>query len=245
MSGEESRADVWPAEAFGSAVLEVRSYCGTAVSLLVRPRQFLRSWANGAASPMNPLGFFASSLVVVGSLKQIQRFSPVAGGGSGSSLLTDALAAFGPYLHYVILGMLCFVLLWLPGRRRGAILASGVALYAGGVASVLTSAVLEPILLLLRGRAQPSDAVYQAHVGWITAAVGGGFLVFALVLVLGLSGALGTRRATTAAALLVSWVLTGLVFGWVKPPGEYGFHLMLEIHRKAADPRSVSVSLVF
>src|SRR5580698_6115041 len=104
----------WAREAIDAALDETRGYLSTAWGFARHPGVFSAEWAAGERRAMNPLGFFASSLAVIGVLGQLDRFWP-APGESKPSFLRDVLEALGPYVHAVALALLIHLLL----RARG------------------------------------------------------------------------------------------------------------------------------
>ncbi|HEY2030674.1 MAG TPA: hypothetical protein VGH20_15865 [Myxococcales bacterium] len=219
----------WVREAIDSAWTEARSFCATAFDVACHPGRFGADWVNGGGA-MNPLGFFATSLAVVGALGQLDRFWPEPG-KSDPSLAGDLLDAAGPYLHATVLALLVHAVLRVRGSRRSALDSVAAALYGAGVAQVLATAMLALIQLSYR---KPLSAVSQARFGvpLISVAILGPSIFFAVVLVLALAAMHRVSWRWPAVALIVAWILTGVFMSAVHPPGKYGLHPVVELSKK-------------
>jgi len=239
-------APAWPLEAITSALGEVRAWLRTAVAMLVRPRSFARAWGEGTAHAMNPLGFFAGALAVVTALGQLDRFGPQLPGRTDPSIAHDLGAAIGPYLHYLAIGILCHLFAHPRGGIRALSLSAGVALFAGGVATVLTAGVLQPLQLfwsIRSGRAAPT--AMQPHLPVLIPILIAGFLLFCTALARGLAGAHRMSIARPALGLVAAWLISGAAISFLHLPGEYGFHITFNVGRDAAGHRTVGAGLTF
>jgi hypothetical protein len=223
----ERPAQNWAQEAIESALDEARLYLSTTAAFARHPGIFSAEWAAGERRAMNPLGFFATSLAIIGALGQLDRLWPAPGAGA-PSFVGDALEALGPYLHAVILALLVHAML--RARRSGHPVLDSVAaaLYAAGVAEVAAALV---VALIQVGFRKPIPEVGQSPVGvaCLAVAVIGAAIFFAVALVQSLAALHGMPRRWPAVALTLSWVLTGAILSLLQPPGRYGLHPLFTI----------------
>ncbi|HEX4385977.1 MAG TPA: hypothetical protein VH083_23630 [Myxococcales bacterium] len=226
----------WAREAVDSALEEVRLYLRTAGSFARHPGVFSAEWAAGERHAMNPLGFFASSLAVIGVLGQLERFWP-APGDSKPSFLGDALEATGPYLHAVVLALLIHALLRARGSRRPVLDSVAAALYAGGIAQVAASFFLAVLQAAFR---KPLGEI--AQVRWATALIAfslvGPAVFFAVAIVLALAALHGMPRRWPLLGFVLAWSLTGALLSLLNPPGHYGLHPVI---RTASDTANIGL----
>jgi hypothetical protein len=214
----------WAREALDSTLDEARSFVRTAVAFARRPGLFMEEWEAGTASRMNPLGFFATSLAIVGACGQLDRFWP-SPGESKPSIVGDALESAGPYLHAAVLALLVHAVLRSRGSRRPLLDSVAAALYACGIAQVAATLLLACIQAGFR---RPIAEVAQSSVGidFVAVAILGPAVFFAVALVVALSGLHRMPRRFPALALALAWILTGAILSWVNPPGRWGLHLV-------------------
>jgi hypothetical protein len=232
-------AQNWARETIANAVEEVRSYHSTASAFARHPGLFMSEWAAGERRAMNPLGFFASSLAIVGTLGQLDRLWP-APGEPAPSFVRDALEAMGPYLHAVLLALLVHAVLRARGSRRSALDSIAAALYAGGIAVVTATFALEAAQASFR---KPILEVVQTAAGlaWIAIGICGPTVFLVIALVAALASLHGMPRRLPAVAFALSWIATGLLLSWLDPPGRYGLHLSLA----AKDGESIKLGIGF
>jgi hypothetical protein len=190
----------------------------------------------GERRAMNPLGFFASSLAVIGVLGQLDRFWSAPGEGQ-PSFLKDALEAMGPYLHAVVLALLIHALLRARGSRRPALDSVAAALYAGGIAQVAASFFLALLQAAFR---RPLGEI--AQVPWATGLIAfsliGPAVFFAVAIVLSLAALHGMPRRWPLLGFFLAWCLTGGILSLLDPPGHYGLHPVI---RAASDTAHIGL----
>lgn len=214
----------WAREALESALEEARSFVRTAVAFASRPGRFMEAWEAGTTSAMNPLGFFATSLAIVGACGQLDRLWP-APGESKPSFIGDALESAGPYLHAAVLALLVHAVLRSRGSRRPLLDSVAAALYACGIAQVAATVLLACIQVGFR-RPIAEVAQSKAGIGLVAVAILGAAAFFAVALVVALSGLHRMQRRFPALALALAWILTGAILSWVDPPGRWGLHIV-------------------
>jgi hypothetical protein len=227
----------WVADAWRSAWGEVRLYGRTALAIVRGPRRFGERWGSGEGRALNPLAFAATTLGIVAALTVLLKALPGWAGASGESrsFMEELLNSGGTYLHLAALGVLAHFLIK-PFRRQRALLGSiGLALYAGGIACLLTQ-VLQTLVLMV----VPSiRSVHSLEIGqsppWLSALFFGAltiaFAAFVRLLSASLAGLHRLAQPLAALAVLVAFVATGFVFGHVNPPGDYGLHLIFKLER--------------
>jgi hypothetical protein len=212
----------WVREAMESAVHEARLYLETGIGFARHPGLFASEWAAGERRAMNPLGFLATSLAIVGAFGQLDRIWPAPGGGK-PSFLGDALEAAGPYLHAAVLALLVHAVLRARRSRRPLLDSLAAALYATGVAQVVATVL---IALTQIGFRKPIVEFAQSSLGTalLSLAIVIPSLFFGVALVLALAAIHGMPRRWPAVALVLGWLLTGALLSWLQPPGRYGLH---------------------
>jgi hypothetical protein len=212
----------WAREAFDSALGEARLFLSTAWGFARHPGTFSAEWAAGERRAMNPLGFFASSLAIIGALGQLDRIWP-APGDDKPSFVGDALEAFGPYLHAVVLALLVHALLRARGSRRPVLDSVAAALYAGGIAQVAASFLLALLQAGFR-RHISQVAGLPGTTPLIAVAIAGPAAFFAVTIVLALAALHGMPRRWPLLGFILAWLLTGALLSCLQPPGRYGLH---------------------
>jgi hypothetical protein len=208
----------WIREAFLVTVGETRLYLRTAAAFTFRPYRAARDWAAGTLRAMNPIGVLASAAVVLGPTRQIGY--QLLGVPHPDSLFAMLATGVGPFVHYAVLGLLAqVVLVARPARLADTI---GVSLLAGGgpaaLAEVLAWATALPLHALFPG------AEVQLVLG---VPLGAAFTVFAAALGTGLAGLFSSPPWRMMLAFAFAFGATGLIFGVLDPPGEYGMHWTL------------------
>jgi hypothetical protein len=209
----------WLHDGLEGARHELAAYATTTWQLLRRPYPFIDEWWRGQRTAINPLAMLATSATITGAAHQIA--GAVLGVDHPETMLGAVLSALGPYLHYVMLGVLCHLAL----RRfqtRDARLADSVAvaLFAGAGPAALAEAVGWLVLCALRPWVSPQ---------LIGAMLGVAFSVYCLTLATSLAGLHRPPWWAMLIAFGVSFPLSGLVFGMLEPPGNYGMHWVLDV----------------
>ena len=214
----------WLRAAARSSWDEAVLYARTAAGFARHPRRFLDEWRQGARRAQNPLAFMATTLALTAALQLARRSLPGATDSPqvGSPLWRGLLESVGPYAHDLVLGVLSHAVLRLC-RARGPLLGSIAAtLYSGGVALLGIAA-----LLFLAALAFPTDVRALAAAVVVFAISYVAFLGLLLAALARIHGAPG--RAVLA--VIVAILATALFFGMVNPPGSYGLHPSLRVHR--------------
>jgi hypothetical protein len=203
----------WIRDAVAVARHEVRRFVATGVAFCVRPQQFAASWVAGDERALNPLGCMATALAVTGTLG---AFVP---GKDESGALAALAAAILPYVYYVVLGLLCHPLLRLSGSTRPLRVSVATALFAGagpGLVIALSSYVAIWTRVALFGpyngdvSAGLPVAALVALIIWIFVPA---VVLFPITMALALAGAHGVRRRAAACALLIAFVIAGVIVG--------------------------------
>jgi len=215
----ERAAPPWFRDGLCVAWTEARSYLTTALRFTRAPRRFMDDWWHGRSASMNPLAMLATGATITAASHQLA--GSVLGIDHPDTLLSAALSALGPHVHYVSLGMLCHLVL---ARRRGEVRLTdsiATALYAGAGPAALAESLGWLVMCALR-----------PVVTWQT---GGGvmlsvaFCVFCFTLATALGGLHRPPWWKMPLAFAIAFPLTGLVFGTLAPPGNYGLHWVLDV----------------
>ena len=226
----------WIGEAAHGTWDELRLYLRTFAALLRGPRHFGQAWGDGQLKAINPLAFAGRTLAALTVVGLVYAALPGAAthDDGGSSLLRELLKAGGSYLHLAALGALSHLVLKVMRRRRMWLGSVGLALYAGGLAT-LTAAVLETALAC----ALPGvRALSHVDLGGGTRKLYFALVMAPLILSFGLfvwlfgsalAGLHRVARAATVTAVLLAFIGTGIFFGYVDPPGDYGLRLELRL----------------
>jgi hypothetical protein len=203
----------WIRDAVAVARQEIRRFVATGVAFCVRPQRFAASWVAGDEHALNPLGCMATALAVTGTLG---AFVP---GNGESGALAALAAAILPYVYYVVLGLLCHPLLRLSGSTRRLRVSVAMALFGGagpGLVVALSSyvAIWTRVALFGPYHEDPSSglptAAFVALLVWIFVPA---IFLLPITMALALAGAHGVRRRTAACALLIAFVVAGVIVG--------------------------------
>jgi hypothetical protein len=216
----ERAAPSWLRDGLRIALTELRSYLMTALRFTRAPHRFMDDWWHGRAVSMNPLAMLATGATIVAASHQLA--GAVLGIDRPGALLDAVLSALGPYVHYVSLGMLCHLVL--AARGRGDVRLSdsiATALYAGAGPAALAEALGWLAM----------SALHPFMTSQVAAGVmlGGAFSVFCLTLAMALGGLHRAPWWKMLAAFAIAFPLSGLVFGTLHPPGNYGLHWVLDV----------------
>jgi hypothetical protein len=221
----ERAAPAWLHDGLRTVWTELRSYLATALRFTRAPHRFMNDWWHGQSASMNPLAMLATGATIVAASHQLA--GAVLGIAHPDTLLDAALTALGPYAHYVALGILCHLVLAARGRNDVRLTDSiATALYAGAGPAALAESLGWLVLCALR----PLLASKVA----IGVMLGAAFTVFCLTLATALGGLHRTPWWRMLAAFAIAFPLTGLVFGTLHPPGNYGLHWVLEVRERFA-----------
>src|SRR4051812_5122670 len=164
----------WIREAAANAAGELRLFFQTARDFTAHPIRFAVAFTEGRQRAMNPLAFLATSAALLGGLRLLLR-SLAGGADENLSLVTQALDALAPYLHYAVLGSLAHAVFRLTGARRPLRDSLAMALFAGGGPAALAE-VLTALTALAFDLSHPPNAI--ARGGWQIAMVATPMLTF-------------------------------------------------------------------
>jgi hypothetical protein len=230
----------WVGDGIRQFLAEARAFLRTAVAFTRHPYDFGRGWlAGGAAHALNPLGFLATALAVVGASEVVLAAALHEDDAGATSLGAQLVAALGPFGYYLVWGAGAHVVLRLfprRGRARRRLRDScAMTLYAGGgpatAAHLLT---LLGVFVALRFGGTPGQQLdfHNAANWWIVAGASVGFTLSCGSLAAGLAGLHQARGYEVALAMLTVLVLTAAGFGMLRPPGHYGLHPTLAWERQ-------------
>lgn len=200
---------------------ELAAYLGATWAMIRRPGRFVLGWWHGREPRPNPVGMMATGAAITAATREVT--SAVIGLDHASSFWAGVASALGPYLHYVLVGLLCHLALLGLGRRRprprpGDTVA--VALYAGAGPSAVAAALAWLALLALHPWLDPAVVM--------PVALGVAFSVFCMAL----ASTLGALHDAPVWAILVAFAVafpvSGAIFG-VAPAGDYGMHWVLRL----------------
>ena len=200
---------------------EVRAYLGTAARFTRTPSAFMDAWWRGEADAMNPLAMLATGAALVGAAHQLA--GAIVGIAHPDGIVDALLSALGPYALYVAIGVLCHLVL-APGGRRDVRMLDTVAtaLIAGAGPAALAEATGWLATCAIWPFAK-SDIVVEVMLGVA-------FSIFCFTLATALGGLHRPPWWRITVAFAVSFSATGLVFGVLAPPGNYGLHWVIDPH---------------
>lgn len=215
----ERAAPPWLRDGLRVAWTELRSYATTALRFTRSPHRFMDDWWHGRSVLMNPLAMLATGATIAAGSHQLA--GAVVGIDHPDTLLNAVLSALGPYVHYVSLGVLCHLVL---ARRRADVRLSdsiAAALYAGAGPAALAESFGWLVMCALH----PFVASQIA----IAVMLGVAFSVFCCTFAMALGGLHRAPWWKMLAAFAIAFPLSGLVFGVLHPPGNYGLHWVVDV----------------
>jgi hypothetical protein len=217
------RSPDWVRDFARAAAADARAYLRTVRAFTFAASQSARKWETGELAAMNPLGVLASAAVVVGPVRQLAL--AVLGLPGADGLVAAVLSSLGPFVYYVVLGAIVHAMLRLlsPGRPRVTD-SIAMSLYAGGgpaaAAEVLVWVVAIAVHPLIpRG----TEAVV------LGVSLGLAFSVFCVALATALATIHRAAWWQVTLAYVAALTLTGVFFGEVGPPGQYGMHWVVKV----------------
>ncbi len=232
-SATRSIETAWLGESVRLTLREARSFARGFAGITFRPARFASAWVRGEASAMNPLGYFATSAAIVAVCNKIA--SALGSRPRTDGLAVDLLDAIGPYLHYVALGLLCHLLLRARGSRRTIRGSVALALFVGGGPLALVTIINlggTVYAHLAFGKVNfDTDEMMTPAVLVLAVIVFGSRLAAMFLFARALSGFHGVRTGWALAALVTALLVTGLAFGVLDPPGNYGGHFIIGAER--------------
>lgn len=216
-------APPWLRDGAAAAWHEVRAYGATTWAMASTPAAFAASWWAGTRAAMNPLAMLATGAALVAGVRQLAM--AVLDQPRPDGLLAGIASALGPYALYVATGVLCHLVLAPRPRRPGVGLTDTVAmaLYAGAGPAALAEAIG---WLVLSGLALLGVDVVPVA---LPVMLGVAFTVFCYVLASAFGGLHHPSVWRIVLAFGVAFPVTGLVFGYLDPPGNYGLHWVLSL----------------
>ena len=141
---------------------ELRSYLRTLREVALRPRRFGAAWVSGSAPALNPLGFLATTLVVVApAVAWFQH--PFLKGGDPDSLVFQGFEAAEPFLSLVLMGLVAHPILRLAESKRRLRSTLAMALYAGAIPNLC----LIPLSLSVRGFIGDVETTHARSRAWL------------------------------------------------------------------------------
>jgi hypothetical protein len=216
----ERAAPPWFRDGFRTAWTELCSYVTTVLRFTRAPHRFMNDWWQGLSVSMNPLAMLATGATITAASHQLA--GAVLGIDHPDTLLNAALSALGPYVHYVSLGVLCHLVL--AARQRGDVRLTdsiATALYAGAGPAALAESLGWIVMCVLHPFTRSTIAVGVM--------LGAAFSVFCFTLAMALGGLHRQPWWKMFAAFAIAFPLSGLVFGTLNPPGNYGLHWVLHV----------------
>jgi hypothetical protein len=211
----------WFRDGLASSWREVKSYFATVWAFVRRPAAFIDLWWQGRQAAMNPIAMLATGAAIVAATRQLA--GAVVGIAHPESLADAALSALGPYLHYVVLGLVMHVLL-LPFARRKVTSMDSVAavLFAGAGPAALAEGLGWLVMCAIWPFTRSTAA--------LAVMLGVAFSVATTMIATALGSLHRTKSWQMTLAILIAFTTTGLVFGYLAPPGNFGLHWVINLH---------------
>jgi hypothetical protein len=213
---------------------EAALYRDTMRLFLRSPASFVREWRQGSHKLMNPLGFLALSVLLLGGVRSFgwwyleRQGSALAAQLAGERpFWAELWGALGPSLHFAALGLICHHTLSLLGNRRvRASSSAAMTFYAAGSAGLVGEVLVwTMVLALLAAGVVPLASVYRP----LFAGFGMALSVFCAYLGYTLGALHLPRWWHMLLAFAAAFVATGIFFGHVDPAGDYGIRWFLRI----------------
>jgi hypothetical protein len=212
----------WIRDAIHQARAELRLFFATALGFARAPKQFAAEWATGQRRALNPLGFLATAAAVLGGARSLVG-RVVHFGDAAPTMAGEILDAAGPYVHYAALGVITHLVLRASGSRTPLRAAVAVSLFAGGGPAALCQLALLFALV-------PLHYIIAERVSMIalSALTTISFTAYSSTFAAGLAGlGHGRRWWWRLLGLLTAYLVTGVLFGLLHPPGSYGLHCVI------------------
>ncbi|HEY1550263.1 MAG TPA: hypothetical protein VGG28_20690 [Kofleriaceae bacterium] len=219
--GDERAPPAWLRDGVRAAWHEARADLATPWQMTRAPARFMDAWRAGRAEALNPLAMLATGAALVAAAHQLA--GAVVGIEHPDGIGDAVLSALGPYAHYVAIGVLCHLVL-APRRTRDVRLLDTVAaaLFAGAGPAALAEALGWLLICAIW------PFVHAPWVGDVMLTIAFSVFCFSLASALG-----GLHRPTwwrIVLAFALAFPATGLVFGVLEPPGNYGLHWVVRLH---------------
>jgi hypothetical protein len=213
----------WVRDGARAAWHEARAYLGTAWQLTRAPASFMDAWLRGQANAMNPLAMLATGAALVAAAHQLA--GAIVKIEHPDGIIDAVLSALGPYALYIAIGVLCHLVLAPRGNRDVRVLDTiAAALLVGAGPAALAEAIGWLVVCVIWPIA-PSKAVVEIMLG-------GAFSVFCFTLASALGGLHHSTWWRIMLAFAVAFSATGVVFGVLDPPGNYGLHWVIDPYHR-------------
>jgi hypothetical protein len=198
------------------------------------PGTFVEAWRQGSRELLNPLGFLAFSVLILGAVRSFgwwylqRRGLAIDADITGEQpFWAELWGALGPSLHFAVLGLICHHTLRLLGNRDArASSSAAMTFYAAGSAGLVGEVLVWALVLTLLTLGVVSvDGVYAPLFAGFGVALSSfcAYLGFTL-------GALHLPRWWhMLLAFAAAFLITGIFFGHVDPPGDYGIRWFLRV----------------
>jgi len=214
------RSPPWVRDAARAFAHELHTYVATAIAFTRRPGRFAVSWWRGEAIALNPVGMLATAAAFLGGTRQLAYALLGVDGPDG--LLEAIASSLGPFAHYLLVGLLCHLVFAPLAARKATVLDSvAMALFAGAGPAAI--AEIAAWIVVVAASPWLSPDVTMAI------AVSIAFSVFCFALASSLAAIHDARWWHVLLAFAVAFPITGLVFGVLDPPGNYGMHWVLRL----------------
>lgn len=216
----ERAAPRWIHAAVSAAWRELRGYAGTTWAMIRRPGEFSVGWWRGQIEAPNPLAMLATGAALTAASRQAA--AAVFGIERADTLLVAVLSALGPYVHYVLIGLLCHGPLRLLGKRKARLGDTiAMALYAGAGPAAIAEAAMW-LLLIVAGHWLDADVL-------LPVALGVAFSAFTMALAANIGAMHDARVWMVCVAYAVAFPGSGLLFGLIQPSGQFGLHWVIGV----------------
>lgn len=205
----------WLTDGIATARHEVKAYLSTSWGMLSNPRRFAAEWYSDQRTVLNPLAMLATGATLVTACRTLA--AAILDIPHPDSLLATVASALGPYAHYLLIGFICHFLI---GHRGTLTDSLAMSLFAGAGPAAIAEAVAWLALCALAPLGE--QGLFRAI------ALGLAFSIFSYTLASSLGG-LHQAPGWRVALFSLSFPLTGLIFGYLDPPGSYGLHWVMRL----------------
>lgn len=247
----------WLSDAVHNAKEEIFLFVATAVGIALRPGRFAAAWVRREQRALNPLAFMATSATILAVSRLVTGPIFAALGADKAepplppilALLRQAWDAVSPHANFLLLGLLAHLFCRLFGSRAKLRDSAAVALFAGGgpvafAELVLTSAAA--FLLSAPGAVTKGRPTAPGTGTLLVLAALASFLIFVATFGVALAAVHRAARRSktilrTTAALLCAYAVSGVIYGALQPPGNFGLHFDIAWKKNAQGKRELSV----
>jgi hypothetical protein len=181
-----------------------------------KPRQFAAEWSTGRRAALNPLGFLATSLAIIGVIDQVVGAIAHKPNNDGP-LWAQFLGFVAPYAYYALVGTMAHALLHLWGSRRPLRGSIAIGLYVGGGPLLATEIVTLVAVAIAASRGYWHNGSFAAAPLWfqvpLSAWYYGTFIAVQIIFLRALAGLHDRAPSRCLTALLLALVLVGILAG--------------------------------